>query len=306
MKEHRLLYSKVVKNFTELLKLISEPTSDKLPTAFRGQADSDWLIQSSFSRWYIKNNPESEEAILIEDIKAIEEKAKLGFNERVHYHELADDIIDNLAIRLERVDNLDLTYSQIMYLAQHYDLPTNLIDFTFDPNIALFFAFDYKTPPKSGYVSWFKTTPWFYAQSTISAVCQHHFVDKNELWKEATTLIKGDCGIKVPAINKIDLSINLRINAQKGCFVYYSEVFPYDKVMHMMECWQPNGGWGSQLKIDIPISLKGEVMDYLSSLPSPITKKSMYPQIDEKLMPSGSVSLDSHIKTCVKETRIKT
>lgn len=47
-------------------------------------------------------------------------------------------------------------------------------------------------------------------------------------------------------------------------------------------------------------------MDYLSSLPTPITKKSMYPQINEELMPSGSVSLDSYIKACVKETGIKT
>jgi len=303
MKGHRRLYTKVVTDFPGLLKLISIPVSDKLPTAFRGQANSDWLIQSSYSRWYIKNNPNSEEAILIEDIKAIEDKAKLGFEQRVHYDELADQIIDDFAIKLGNVNNLELSFSQAMYLAQHYDLPTNLIDFTFDPNIALFFAFDYEAPPETGYVSWFKTTPWFYAQSIVSAACQHHFVDKNDLWNEITTLIKGDRGIKVPSIGEIDRSINLRINAQKGCFVYYSEAFPYDKVMHMMECWQPNGGWGSQLKIDIPISLKEEIMAYLSSLG--ITKQSMYPTLNEELLPSGSVSFDSYVKTCVEETGIK-
>jgi hypothetical protein len=304
MKEHRRLYSKEVKDFPELLKLIFIPIADKLPTAFRGQANSDWLIQSSYSRWYIKNNPSSEEATLIEDFKAIEEKAKQGFEQRVHYHELAERIIDQFANKLGDVNNLQLNFSQVMYLAQHYELPTNLIDFTFDPNIALFFAFDYETPPETGYVSWFKTTPWFYAQSIITAACQHHFVDRDELWKEVTTLIKGDRDIKVPSIGEIDKSINLRINAQKGCFVYYSEVFPYDKVMHMMECWQPSGGWGSQLKVDIPISLKQEVMGYLSSIG--ITKQAMYPTLSDELLPSGSISFDSYVKACVEETGIKT
>jgi len=167
----------------------------------------------------------------------------------------------------------------------------------------LFFAFDYENPPESGYVSWFKTTPWFYAQAISNAASQNSFVDRTKLLEKFTALNKGDRGLRIPIISHTDKEFNIRINSQKGSFVYFPEVFPYDKIMHMMECWQPTGGWGSQLKVDIPISLKYEIQDLLTS--RGITKESMYPEIYHQSIPQGSNSLDIFIKQCVERVKTK-
>ncbi|WP_146041088.1 FRG domain-containing protein, partial [Vibrio vulnificus] len=72
----------------------------------------------------------------------------VGFNSKVllpeidleEYKKQSFQILDDFYDNLRTLGSQELSFESIAYLAQHYGLPTDLIDFSYDPKIALYFA----------------------------------------------------------------------------------------------------------------------------------------------------------------------
>lgn len=298
MNQHKELFTKIITSLDELVNEIDRPLSGNFPTVYRGQANADWPILSSFYRWYQSKYKAATHSRHITDIEEINKGSAINIDP--HYFDTARSIIDTFKAKVGDIVGLESTYANLNYIGQHYSIPTNLIDFTYDPYVALFFAMNFEQTPSSGYVSLYKTTPTVFAQGAIQNITRHHFVSSDELVKEITSLNSNDRTIKLPRLNIKDLQSNIRIQAQKGCFVYFPYNFSYEKIMYEMECWQPTGGWGSQKKWNIPISLKPEIVSLLES--KGITKRALYPKVHPSELPANTISLDSYLKKVSAQT----
>jgi hypothetical protein len=103
-----------------LMEYISEQYKNWPGYIFRGQANEDWLLESSLSR-DLKN---------IEDI---EERDNIKERHYIYYRN---------NIRGKRGKNpVKLDDNELITLGQHFGLKTTLLDWTWSPYIALFFSF---------------------------------------------------------------------------------------------------------------------------------------------------------------------
>ena len=201
-------------------------------TLWRGQANSEWFITSSFFRNYDKNG-----GLLLNSIEDIE-KGK-DYNLEDEYFNKAIKDIEEFQKELLKY-NLRFSYKQVLYLAQHYGLETNLIDFTYNPYIALFFAFDYEKKPDSGYVSVYRTAPFKFYKIMEYGIKRTYFVCVQDIYEEFITLKKDDKNLKVPLIEFNDIWMNMRIKNQQGAFVYFPYNYPYDAIMYRIKVSDPN------------------------------------------------------------------
>lgn len=112
--------------------------SKKQRLIFRGQSNSDWNIISSIHR---ESDEFTADDRLIESVKSqvfADILAALSFNSisTVNVHLQQDEINAQSLL----VPKLRVTPRSYIAAAQHYGIPTNLIDWTPDPAVATFFA----------------------------------------------------------------------------------------------------------------------------------------------------------------------
>jgi hypothetical protein len=157
---------------------------------FRGQASSNWGLVSSFDRWY----------------KSIPSPTKLPKKKATdRFISLFKDEVS----RLTPDPGIGSNDEQVLALAQHYGLPTRLVDWTESPYVAAFFAF-------SGIA---------YSPEVTSHVAVWTLDTTSPIWQE-------DTGIKLLSIPS---PYNERLKNQLGKFTLLQS--PFDSVdEHVCQC----------------------------------------------------------------------
>jgi FRG domain len=107
---------------TIVKQLFHDKPFQKSRFLFRGQADPDWRLISSYDRWFNE--------------QGLEESRRM---------EIAAQMLASFKQELKNAGHEQLVQEEgdphIMAIAQHYGLPTRLLDWSESPYVAAFFAF---------------------------------------------------------------------------------------------------------------------------------------------------------------------
>ncbi|MBA6342598.1 FRG domain-containing protein [Colwellia sp. MB02u-10] len=148
--------------------------------------------------------------------------------------------INELGITIAHPEHSALLDSNFyLALAQHYGLPTNLLDLTVSPHVALFFAFDYADDVRyeSDYVSLYQTHTVDWVNTINHHACKsYHGYDKNiKKMAELTTEYNfSSSSVYFPRLSTPNNEYNLRVGNQKGFFYFNNDAVPYDIVMYRL------------------------------------------------------------------------
>lgn len=113
-----------ITNLTEYIDKINEITTPNTNYLYRGQENADWLINSSGYRRVLQEQPEAEPRSLA-----------------VSFVRYLIQIIDEVQLNYPTT-YMDLSPMECMAHLQHNKVATGLIDFTYNPLVALWFASD--------------------------------------------------------------------------------------------------------------------------------------------------------------------
>lgn len=233
--EYRQFYQIKINTMEEVEKfLLSRKIEESF--YFRGMSRYKYICTSTFYRDYLSKN-----------IQLPWKDTDIGFGKKISlpiidqktYVKSSFDILDKFEGELIKLGITDLNQNSIIYLAQHYGLPTNLIDFTIDPKIALYFACE-KAFEDNGIIYLFDIYSHIAKRANYFA-SQKQLIFQNEdgsIMTEAeikdfiitrdTTITRNDSCNVTPFIRIEDLRFNKRIFHQKGVFVYHSSTIPFD------------------------------------------------------------------------------
>lgn len=287
MKQHREWYSKKITNIDDLHKLIIDVVrvskSDGSQYMFRGQADSDWMIGTSFQRMF-GHRFDFPNIQSFDDLKTFLDSTQ-DFGD---YHRFHDKLIaefthacvndaDLVIANPHKPALLDANY--YLSLAQHYQVPTNLIDLTHSPLIALFFDFDYSENMEfsSDFVSLYQTDPvrWvniIHHNACSSTPAYDECMNEMRILSSEYDYISRN--LSFPRLSDEIYKYNNRIRNQCGAFYFLDSAYPYDLVMYRMK----ERSNSQEVRYLIDRNLKSEVIRLLAC--EGITHDYIYPSPD--------------------------
>jgi len=216
------MYTEVINNITEYLKLIHQ-TNFINNNWYRGQRYSEYKLEPSLFR---------DKKVVITGDEYIQQRSY-----KLKDEDGALKIFKKEIPKIMNTDGFDEIH--YLYLMQHYDIQTRLLDFSTNPLIALYFSVSEPNKinknAEQEYFD-FKNGMFDYNQESSSVFCINPMiVNKYTLNKEEvidlsnykfSTLKNLDFPICIKPRNE---KIDNRLSAQKGVFVYFGkEVNPLD------------------------------------------------------------------------------
>ncbi|WP_063660629.1 FRG domain-containing protein [Aliivibrio fischeri] len=266
---------------------------------YRGMANYEFVCISTFYRYFI-----SSRELIWSDVD-------VGFNSMVslpnidmdEYKSLSFQILDDFYDNLLNLGSKELPFETVAYLAQHYGLPTDLIDFSYDPKVALYFAccemegddcsvymFDIYARVKemmdiyeSGRVGFLRNPDRTFMNAT-----EREMHAKNM----CTTLDRNGLSTVTPIINFDDIKYAQRILNQKGAFIYHRDAVPMDQLMYTASTHTDYQG---RRVYKIASALKADILKKLDEEYG-INKQFIYPNVELNL---------NIIETAVQKTKVK-
>lgn len=248
MKEHREWYTQRIESLEELEELLKQLDNhcrnSPVKPLYRGQADAEWMIVSKFYRdfgykfdlpslynfeelsEYLDSEREEEPYLQYHNLLALEFM-------KICWHELDIKVTHPEAPALP-------DFNFYLALAQHYDLPTNLVDFTWSPYIGLFFAFDYSDEQsfESEYVALYQSHPHYWRTEINKMVCRrtHDYEACMTKWdKLSSEFTFASNSLTVPRLSTHSYEYNTRMRNQRGTFFFSKDAVPYDVLMYRMK-----------------------------------------------------------------------
>jgi hypothetical protein len=242
---------------------------------FRGQREASWTLQTSLER-----------SIRVEysrgDISG-------------HYHDrqAGKMLLPNFKRRAKQYiadpPSQDDPTSYLSWM-QHYGVPTRLLDWTYAPSIALYFALESASHGDAGAV-WAVDLDWLETKKK-ETLGSHRY----ELF--------SDIG-KIPLIVRVDpYERNPRLDAQRGFFLwklvektpFFDQIFT-DMILHPAIPKLP-----VIRKLDVPIKLRSELLEELRRIN--VTRTTLFPP-DGYSAPLGdlSMSLKQDLESAIERQR---
>ncbi len=96
---------------------------------YRGQSDSTWELKSSLFRVFQKNI----------ELRSLNKSRKIVLKKELYEKEIIDSFKRSAHLYLDAMPDKNIDFDWLS-LMQHYGAPTRLLDFSFSPWVALFFA----------------------------------------------------------------------------------------------------------------------------------------------------------------------
>lgn len=166
---------------------------------FRGQKDSQWLLESNLERACKDYN------IKWNELSGIEQ----GMIRKTYRHLFSYNI--------NNIDKKDLF--QILALMQHYGCPTRLLDFSHSPYVGLFFAIENACIDKYSTV-WAINSDWLDTRFRKIAPAKYRSLLKNDPFEKSFEMMKFLLQYKTNGVKHVGpFYLNARITAQLGTFI---------------------------------------------------------------------------------------
>lgn len=189
--------------FDEFIRKAKDSHSDpKRAWVFRGQQRACWPLRTSFERECQRFNVNNDKR------PALEGEMIREFQRRSHHY-------------TSNVPAVDLT-DEWLALMQHHGAPTRLLDFTYSPYVAAYFAFEH-AEPECKVAIWAVDATWFEKQLHGDLARYYHSYLKRRKGKEFDAIFRAKKPIQlVLGINPFRL--NERLAYQKGAFLCPGDV----------------------------------------------------------------------------------
>ncbi|MFD0964288.1 FRG domain-containing protein [Pseudofulvibacter geojedonensis] len=229
-----------INNWLEIIENIENIFVDHQEFIYRGHQDSDWMLESTFDRYYRLTLENLDENLLPE----------YDYEEYLQVH-LENFKVNSIGRRINSTRKLN--DFEWWALGQHYGLVTPLLDWSKSPYIALYFALNHPLPPSSN-----KRTLWVFNPIGF----QKAYEQQN---------------IKVSKIKVVDSPVdeNVRLLSQKGKFTFTPNGLSIENYIKMNV--NLSGLKPILFRIDIPEKVREIFLLHLNSMN--INHSTIYPDL---------------------------